>query len=356
MILINKTLRFILCSFIASLSLSSVLEAYPYAYRRLVLEKNGKIEKVVELISDLPIPEVPMVNPGKFDLLTTIKTIVDELKGELAESNKKLSDKELTELICAKFFGMVKMGKSEKSLAAALHALDGFVENKVEFFCSKAQWLFPVLDKYAECSDKASNKAYESMISFYISNVLSEKNSNSKNRGLVFSDIATDWEIADSPETIARRIVDSEHRHIIVYKSGPFCKNLSAQLAQENRFKLETSIGIENDGKLETWRFGLKAFHHFPLIAAYKFMKASERVDKKLNSLDEAARKEEENKTMNMMIDKISNPKSKVKLDKDYEIILDAFVKLIRAALIIHQDVTKMMPPLPPKTWKHLGA
>jgi hypothetical protein len=122
----------VLCSMIIALGSPSLLEAYPYAYRRLELKQNEKVEKIVELISDLPIPEVAMANPKKFNLHTTLQNMFGKISRSSFES-QNLSPLEQNELIIKTMIESIEMGPSEKSLLAALRKIGSHGADKINF-------------------------------------------------------------------------------------------------------------------------------------------------------------------------------------------------------------------------------
>jgi hypothetical protein len=227
--------------------------------------------------------------------------------------------------------------------------------------------------KVSQIEGELSKYASRTMLSIHIANVLMQESSEAKNRNLICSQIDGQFQgngtdtayIKPTPvftqDDYARftfeKIMESELTHIIVYGGGSYCKKLNDLLIGTN-YKLNNSIGTEHDGKLESIQFIWKAIRHAPLVAMYRLIKALERIEVKLNQLDKEARAEEEQRIFNAFIEKKMNPKTKMKIktDKDVEIIFSTFEKIVRSALYLHRDVTQMIPPLAPKTWKHLGA
>lgn len=360
----STSIRLIFCSIILALSIPSILEAYPYAYRRLVLERDGKVEKVVELISDLPIPEIAMANPKKFNLHTTLQNMFGKISRSSFES-QNLSPLEQNELIIKTMIESIEMGPSEKSLVAALRKIGSHGADKIEFFSEVSQM------KFSQIGGELSKYASRTMLSIHIANVLMQESSDAKNRNLICSQIdglfhgnetytahmrpTPVFTQDDYARFTFEKIMESEHSHIIVYGGGSYCKKLNDLLIETN-YQLKKSIGTEHDGKLESMEFIWKVIRHAPLVAIYRLIKALERMEAKLNQLDKNARAEEEKRIFNALFEKQMNPKAKVQVDNDSEIILISFEKIVRRALHLHRDVTQMIPPLSPKTWKHLGS
>jgi len=357
-------IRLFLCSMIIALGAPSLLEAYPYAYRRLVLKQDGKVEKVVELISDLPIPEISFTNPKKFNLVSTLQNMFSEISRSSLEL-QNLSPLEQNELIVKTIIEPIEMGPSEKGLLAALHKIGSHGADKIQFFSELSQI------KFSQIEGELSKYTSRTMISIHIANVLMQEFSEAQNKSLICSQIDSLSE-GCGPDTAHRRptpvftqddyarftfekIMESEPTHIIVYGGGNYCKKLNDLLIDTN-YKLKKSIGTEHDGKLESMPFIWKVIRHLPWVATYRLIKAIERMEVKLNKLDKDARTEEEKRIVRSIIEKKIDPKIKIKTDKDAEIIFNTFEKIIRSALYLHRDVTQMIPPLSAKTWKHLGT
>src|SRR5438128_2733764 len=121
MLISKQTIRFILCALVISIAAQSAIEAYPYAYQRLILKKNGKIVKIVDLIGDTHIPEIAnkprLLGPSEKTLLATFQKISTrtgkgkiELLGESRPEN-------------IKYFQYLKQWHSTSGLWLILHKL-----------------------------------------------------------------------------------------------------------------------------------------------------------------------------------------------------------------------------------------
>jgi hypothetical protein len=89
MYIFPKIIRFALYALATVFTLHSYIEAFPIAYRRLVLKKNGKTVKVIDLVCDVHIPEQDTkpndLGESEKALLATLRKMGNRKSGQMVE-------------------------------------------------------------------------------------------------------------------------------------------------------------------------------------------------------------------------------------------------------------------------------
>lgn len=363
---------FIYLVLISALS-SSLMVAYPYAYRRLILKQNGSIIKIVDLISDVHFPE------NQFD--------ADEIISYLQSLCDEGISINIRNINCA-----IGMGENERALIAELQKIgvrcDGesielIAESDVDFHKPEVSAATPLAllyigqnfyreynphqkrrlvysdgDSYRRLMAKEDELSTESADREEEPDVLNELTEMSKflnspfdkksiqELRVLFNDDLEKLKEKAHPKIYkkvkklcnrfvsielpcAQRIIDgeflrimdyellikifsSEARHVIIYAGGLHCKHVSEILVNKFNFVISRSMGTENDAKIDSW--GLK----------WKMLKAV---------FKEAWHHAKHTKTAE-----------------------ERNIFHARVFMAILQEMQKMLPPIPARTWKTIRS
>lgn len=89
MFISQKAIKLAFYAVTAAFAVQSTIEAFPAAYRRLVLKKNGKIVKVIDLVSDYHVPEQGTkpndLGESEKALVATLKKMGNRTAGQTVE-------------------------------------------------------------------------------------------------------------------------------------------------------------------------------------------------------------------------------------------------------------------------------
>lgn len=271
------SLRSAACGLLLTIAMPMALQAYPYFYRRLILEKDGKIIKIVDLISDhhgLEVPQNPTeMGPSEKSLMEVLRKIGNREDGEIVEMLCESSPE--ARIICQ---------EPQNHFASNLYILPHLtVAFHDEFHPSKKKKLiFTDADTYRKADhtvrithsllqqnnaidqeisllrDLLDLETFSQMIKLYhafVTQTLVPYNeivakATDMDNSILESKAYSDLKRAVTTKTmdieIIINILKSQHRHNIICAGGAHCANVCNLLIEQFNFTLLESVGTES--------------------------------------------------------------------------------------------------------------
>lgn len=290
-----KTIRLAVTALFISIVLQSTIEAYPYAYRRLVLKQNGKITKVIDFISDVHLPEKEFdveqiaamsenqdialmptqlstsCNLGKTEesLLEIFEKIGNEKKGEkitmIGESSYITRAPEgckrsgfILGVIGETFYNRFNIEKNKGLIYQDGDCYRNFLMENTE---SKSE--------IELLATTISPKAIKKLCQTITTDLTTARRTIDQKTYSKIEKIWSEFKLCPSKDIVVGdnaflriadfelllKILKSNTTHVIVYAGGNHCKIVSEMLVKEFNFVATRSIGINVDTFQESWSF-----------------------------------------------------------------------------------------------------